>query len=84
MHTKTMVVDDTWCMFGTANFDNRSLELNDEINVAMRNRDLARELARTFETDIASARKLTIDDWRRRGTLEKTREQFWRWFSEVF
>jgi cardiolipin synthase len=84
MHTKTMLVDDTWCMFGTANFDNRSLELNDEINVAMRDRDLAGALGRTFEEDVRAAKRLNLDQWRRRGLLEKAREQFWRWFAEVF
>lgn len=84
LHTKAMVVDGTWCMFGTANFDNRSLELNDEINVAMRDRDLAAVLAQTFEDDVRSARRLTLEEWRRRGLLEKSREQFWRWFGEVF
>ena len=38
MHTKTLVVDGTWSMFGSANFDNRSLELNDELNVAVSSR----------------------------------------------
>ena len=40
MHTKTFVVDGVWSMFGSADFDNRSLELNDELNVAVTNRDL--------------------------------------------
>jgi cardiolipin synthase len=31
MHTKTMVVDGVLNIFGSANFDNRSLELNDEV-----------------------------------------------------
>lgn len=84
MHAKTMVVDETWSMFGTANFDNRSLELNDEVNVAMRDRGLVAALASTFEADIKRAKVLTLDEWRKRGLLERTREQFWRWFSEVF
>jgi cardiolipin synthase len=84
MHAKTMVVDGSWCVFGTANFDNRSLELNDEINVAMRDRDLAVLLERTFEKDVASAKPLTLAEWRRRGLLERAREQFWRWFAEIF
>ena len=44
MHTKTLVVDGVWSMFGSANFDNRSLELNDELNVAVTSRDLAARL----------------------------------------
>jgi cardiolipin synthase len=84
MHAKTMVVDDTWSIFGTANFDNRSLELNDEVNVAMRDRALTAALARTFEVDLHKAAKLDLESWRRRGLLEKARERFWSWFGEVF
>ena len=35
MHTKAMVVDGVLSIVGSANFDNRSLELNDELNVAV-------------------------------------------------
>lgn len=38
------VVDGTWSIFGSANFDNRSLELNDEINVAVSDPGLAARL----------------------------------------
>ena len=44
MHTKSLVVDGVVSMFGSANFDNRSLELNDELNIAVANRDLAARL----------------------------------------
>ena len=48
MHTKTLVVDGAWSMFGSANFDNRSLELNDELNVAVADRELAATVHRGF------------------------------------
>src|SRR5205085_1776928 len=51
MHTKAMVVDGVWSMFGSANFDNRSLELNDEMNVVVTNASLAARLRRSFEAD---------------------------------
>src|SRR4029079_16765944 len=34
MHAKIMIIDGTWNVVGSGNFDNRSLELNDEITVA--------------------------------------------------
>ena len=46
LHAKTLIVDGAWSMFGSANFDNRSLELNDELNVAVADRELAARLAR--------------------------------------
>jgi cardiolipin synthase len=84
MHTKTMVVDGVWSMFGSANFDNRSLELNDEMNVAVTDRELARRLAEDFEQDLKLARRLNPDEWRRRPFLDKTREHFWSYFGEIF
>ena len=84
MHTKVMVVDGVWSMFGSANFDNRSLELNDELNVAVTSRDLAARFAADMEADIRASRRLTLDAWRQRGMLEKVRERFWGIFGEVF
>jgi cardiolipin synthase len=84
MHAKTMIVDGTWSMFGSANFDNRSLELNDEMNVAVSDPGLAARLLQDFEQDLPRARKLNPDEWRRRSFLEKTREHFWSYFGEIF
>jgi cardiolipin synthase len=84
MHTKAMIVDDSWSMIGSANFDNRSLELNDEMNVGISDRGLAARLRRGFEDDLRRARKLDLQTWRRRGLLEKARERFWSYFGEVF
>jgi cardiolipin synthase A/B len=84
MHVKAMVVDDTWSMVGSANFDNRSLELNDEMNVAVSERSLAARLTQDFEQDLRVARKLDPVTWRQRSLLEKTREHFWSYFGEIF
>jgi cardiolipin synthase len=84
MHTKAMVVDGVWNIFGSANFDNRSLELNDELNVAVSSRDLAARLAQDFEQDLRVSTRLHLDEWRRRSTLQKARERFWAAFGEVF
>jgi cardiolipin synthase A/B len=84
MHTKTFVVDGIWSMFGSANFDNRSLELNDELNVAVTSRTLAARLLADFEQDIKSSRRLELDAWRRRPLLQKVRERFWWGFGEIF
>jgi cardiolipin synthase len=84
MHTKTMIVDGVWSMFGSANFDNRSLELNDELNVAVTSRDLAGRLLQDFEQDLRVAHRLELAAWRDRSRLMKSRERFWSAFAEVF
>ncbi len=84
MHTKTLVADGVFSMFGSANFDNRSLELNDELNVAAWSPDLAARLLRDFDQDLRSAERLELRTWRQRPLLEKAREKFWSYFGEVF
>jgi cardiolipin synthase len=84
MHTKTFVVDGVWSMFGSANFDNRSLELNDELNVAVTSRDLAARLLQDFDKDLRVSKRLDLAAWRQRGLLEKSREKFWSYFGEIF
>jgi cardiolipin synthase len=84
MHTKALVVDGIWSMFGSANFDNRSLELNDELNVAVTNRELAARFLADMEQDLRVSKRITLEEWRRRGRLMKVRERFWAAFGEVF
>jgi cardiolipin synthase len=84
MHTKTLVVDGAWSMFGSANFDNRSLELNDELNVAVSDRELARRFTADFEQDLRVSSRLELSSWRQRPRLEKAREKFWSYFGEIF
>ncbi len=84
MHAKAMVVDATWSMFGSANFDNRSLELNDELNVAVSDPALAARLLQDFEQDLRRSKKLDAGQWRNRSLLEKAREHFWSYFGEIF
>ncbi|HEX2340003.1 MAG TPA: phospholipase D-like domain-containing protein [Vicinamibacterales bacterium] len=84
MHAKVMVVDGIWSVFGSANFDNRSFELNDELNAAAADHPLAVRFTSDFEVDLRRATRLNLDEWRRRSRLEKAREKFWSMFGEVF
>ncbi len=84
MHVKAMIVDDVWSVFGSANFDNRSFELNDELTVAAADTQLARDLTRDFDEDLAKSKRIDAVSWKDRSLLEKVREQFWAMFGEVF
>jgi cardiolipin synthase A/B len=84
MHTKTLVVDGVLSIFGSANFDNRSLELNDELNVAVWDRALGARFTADLEQDLRSSERLDLTAWRRRSLLQKSREHFWSYFDEVF
>jgi cardiolipin synthase len=84
MHAKVLVVDGAWSMFGSANFDNRSLELNDELNLAVFSRELASRFERDFEKDLRHSQRLELSAWRERPLAERMREHFWSYFGEVF
>lgn len=84
MHTKVMIVDGAFAMFGSANFDNRSLEMNDEMNVGVSDPAFAGRLAQDFDADLKRARFLDPKTWPDRPVLEKAREYFWSYFGEVF
>ena len=84
MHTKVVVVDGAWSMFGSANFDKRSLELNDELNVAVSDPDLARRLLDDLEQDLRVSLRLDLARWRDRSLLDRSREKFWSYFGEIF
>jgi cardiolipin synthase len=56
MHSKTMVVDDTLALVGTANLDNRSFRLNFEVAAAFYDERVVKHLARRFEEDRRASR----------------------------
>ena len=84
MHGKAVVVDGVLSIFGSANFDNRSLELNDELNVAVFSPALAARFLGDFDRDLKVSRRVDLDTWRRRPRLQQIQEHFWSYFGEVF
>ena len=84
MHTKALIVDGVLSIAGSANFDNRSFELNDELNVAVFDRTLATRLRSDFERDILQSKKLELSEWRARPAHVRIREKAWSLFGEVF
>ncbi|HVC89702.1 MAG TPA: phospholipase D-like domain-containing protein, partial [Acidobacteriaceae bacterium] len=61
IHAKTMVIDERWCVFGSTNFDHRSFALNDEVNVAAIDPELADTLIDQFREDLRESRPLTLE-----------------------
>jgi cardiolipin synthase A/B len=74
LHAKTMVIDSTWVTVGSTNLDRRSFELNEELNLVVYNAEVARKLERVFGADIEQSRRVTYEDWRRRGFLARMLE----------
>ncbi|WP_406869312.1 cardiolipin synthase [Paraburkholderia fungorum] len=74
-HCKLIVVDEYLVSVGSTNFDSRSFKLNDEANLNIYDRDFARRQTAVFDGDVVNAKRITLDDWRRRPLLEKLLER---------
>jgi cardiolipin synthase A/B len=59
LHTKMMIVDGAWATVGSANFDNRSMAMNDELNVMFYDQTIAKRLEEIFVEDVTHSNKLT-------------------------
>ena len=70
-HNKMLIVDELWAVLGTTNIDNRSFEHNDEVNVALRDPEVAARLLADFRQDLLDSDEITFDRWQRRPVWEK-------------
>ena len=59
MHAKTVVVDDAWSVVGSANMDERSMELNEENIVGIADGPFAQAVAEGLEQDFARSREVS-------------------------
>jgi len=50
-HVKSVCIDDRYALFGSANFDNRSFELNDEVLLIADSPDLVSQITSAFDDD---------------------------------
>ena len=60
IHAKLMTVDGMWNVIGSTNFDHRSFALNDEVNLAVLDRQLAGTIEADFLEDLQQSRRLDL------------------------
>jgi cardiolipin synthase len=74
IHAKVMVVDGLWSVVGSTNFDNRSFGLNDEVNLAVCDPELADRLERDMAEDLEHSARVSMEQWKRRPVTERAPE----------
>lgn len=81
VHTKLMVVDDLWCLIGSANWDTRSLRLNFELNLSVFDQGLSRELNHHFDDALSLSKVVSLQEVDGRPLPVKLRDGVARLFS---
>jgi cardiolipin synthase len=74
LHAKTLTVDGCWSAVGSANFDNRSFQLNDEATLCVSSSAFAERLTDQFERDLEVSERIQPRRWQSRGPLQRTGE----------
>jgi cardiolipin synthase A/B len=69
-------VDGLWVVVGSTNFDSRSFGLNDEVNLAVRDGNLAAQLTHDYQQDLAQSKLVSYDEWKKRPLWERLQEWF--------
>lgn len=70
-HQKIMVVDGLWSFVGSTNFDDRSLDINDEASIGLIDPGVAGELRSAYEKDRADCPPISLEQWRKRSVWDR-------------
>lgn len=70
-HPKILIVDAVWTSFGSANFDERSLRLNDEASLNVYGTNFTSSQIDIFEADLQRSRQISLEEWEARPLSQK-------------
>jgi cardiolipin synthase len=83
IHAKTMVIDDSIAIVGSANMDVRSFDLNFEVNAIIYDEEINQQLREVFNDDLRDAKRIDAEEWDCRSKLRCLVEKSARLFSPL-
>lgn len=75
LHAKVMTVDGMLATVGSANFNSRSTELDEEINLVVIDDEVVRILDEQFDDDLRRSEAVTPGRWEQRSILQRVSER---------
>ncbi len=75
LHQKVFTIDGEWSSVGSANFDDRSFEINDEVSLVVWDAELARQLEEIFEADAETATEWSLEHWKKRSIAHRLKDR---------
>ena len=82
LHAKLFIIDDI-VYVGSANLDQRSLNINYELMVRFQSKALAEQARQLFADALKQCRQISMDEWRKSRTLWMRLKQRWAYFLLV-
>ncbi len=82
LHAKLIVIDDI-VYVGSANLDQRSLNINYELMVRFENKELAAQARHLFAGALKHCRQISLEEWRKSRTFWTRLKQRWAYFLLV-
>lgn len=83
LHTKTVVVDEAYALFGTVNMDMRSFYLNMELSLAVFDATTVAQVVALQEAYLAQCQRLSSTRWQKRPRLQRFLERCVRLMSPL-
>jgi len=74
LHSKTIVVDGIFSVFGTSNFDSRSAQINEELDITVYDEGFGAEMDAVFQRDLQQAKPYLLEDFKKRSAWERFSE----------
>lgn len=83
IHSKMMIIDGEVASVGSANMDQRSFQLNFEVNALIYNKAIAQKLIHAFERDVEDSKKLTPERYESRSNWVKFKQSIAKLVSPI-
>ncbi len=83
VHAKTMVVDGVLTSIGSCNLDNRSFDINFEVNAFVYDKYLATEMFDVYNDDLKECKELELEAWINRAYSAKVKEALCRLWAPL-
>lgn len=74
IHSKTMVIDGIFSVLGSSNFDARSAQINEELDITVYDEAFGREMQAVFERDLLRSKPYTLEDFKKRSLWDRFTE----------
>jgi cardiolipin synthase len=70
-----MVIDGMFSLLGSSNLDPRSSEINEELDLAIYDREFGHRMEEMFEKDLRQSKEYTLQQFRDRSLWERITEE---------